>query len=162
MIKISDILDMTDVVITQEYGVPWARNPEEMHNGIDLNAKKFAVVRFPIAGIVTRANYHFVDPIHALGNRISLFCQLDPEKDQRYELYLCHLDGINPLLHASSLDGGYPRVQKGDLAGRVGASGSCVGKIDGGVHIHLGVRSINQETWEATWLDPKKFIDFTA
>lgn len=155
-INIRDIIGYdTPVIITQEQGVKWIKNPLELHNGIDLKLPKFHPLTFPMDGIVTRASYHFSDPIHAFGNRVSEYVVIDGKK---VELYFCHLDGFNPAITLCDNNGGFPKVKKGDFIGRVGCSGSTYESVpvNGGIHLHISVRNYD----DGDWLFVRNFIDF--
>ena len=84
MINIRDIIGDAEYTITQEQGIPWIRNPQEIHQGIDLAMSKFTPLYAPLDGIITRASYHRSDPVHSFGNRVSLFVSIDGKKLEIY------------------------------------------------------------------------------
>jgi len=142
MLKIENIIDLSDnpkAHISQEFGVPWVRNPLEVHNGVDIaGLSKFTKVF--ATGKIIKAGYHFDDPIHAFGNRVAV--QFAPGLG----LWLCHFDGIPDMTRTG-------KQIENELVGFVGSSGSSLG-----THLHIGVKDLIT----GRWYDPKVYINLAT
>jgi murein DD-endopeptidase MepM/ murein hydrolase activator NlpD len=143
MINIKEIIGEIPYEVSQEQGGAWVRNPADIHNGVDIVVPKFTPIYLCSDSIITRASYHFTDPIYSFGNRVSAYCTIEGKK---VEVYTCHLDGYAFNISLPREDGGFYRGKKGDFIGRVGSSGSCIGR-DGGVHLHFGLRDYETGEW---------------
>ena len=156
--KIEDFYkDTTDLVITQEQGGAWAKDPSIPHNGVDVsagkvidgkwvNTYKFREIVAGIRGRITRVSYHFESENAAFGNRISIAF------DNKRELYIAHNDGFSPLLRCGML------IDKGPLISRAGSTGASTDN-----HTHWGVRLIEpDENGKVVWLDVDDYICFDS
>ena len=135
--------DDKPVIISQEQFVAWCKNPLEKHNGLDTVKPKFTPLFSPCAGLITRASYHFSSDKYAFGNRISILF------DDNLELYLAHLDGIDPNIFAGLV------IPKGIFLGRVGSTGASTGD-----HTHIGIRKQAEVDGQIVWLSVREFLSF--